>query len=273
MSETTLSLRSVGKRFGGVHAVQPVSLELHQGERLAVLGPNGAGKSTLFNVIAGDVPPSQGTITLFGKDVTREPLRRRVRRGLARTYQTSSLFAGLTVNEHLMMAATGMFRWRMSPRRHTGATGPLRESAALAAEHVGLSARWDDPASGLSHGEQRQLEVAMALVTSPHLVLLDEPAAGLSAKERVTLVSLLQSIPRSCSVLLIEHDMDVALTCVDRVMVMENGQVVAEGTPAAIEEDPVVRAVYLGAQGGRSHKGVGGHTDHAREGETHGDHV
>ena len=246
-----LQVENVSRSFGGLQAVDQVSFTLSGGERLAILGPNGAGKSTLFNLVCGDLAAGSGRVYLRGEDVTGLPLHHRVRRGLARTYQTSSVFAGLTVGEHLMLAHRGPKKGRISlwpPRAsHAQATDQARNLA----EQVGLESRFGDPGSELSHGELRQLEVAMALAAEPFIILLDEPAAGLSPAERERLTGLLLSLQTSVAVVLVEHDMDVALTVADRVIVLESGRIIAEGNPEEIEADPLVRAVYLGEQHGQ----------------------
>lgn len=225
-----------------------MSFEVAAGERLAVLGPNGAGKSTLFNLVCGDIAADAGRVILAGEDVTALPLHHRVRRGLARTYQTSSVFDGLTVSEHLVLARRGTGAHRLSLRRSRGERRRLHSAADALGEAVGLADRIDDAAEALSHGERRQLEVAMALAADPVVILLDEPAAGLSPSERSLLVELLLGLDEHVALVLVEHDMEVALTVADRVIVLESGRVIASGTPDEIEADPVVRAVYLGEQ-------------------------
>ncbi|MDE0604652.1 MAG: ABC transporter ATP-binding protein [bacterium] len=243
-----LRVVAVSRSFDGLTAVNQVSFTLAAGERLAILGPNGAGKSTLFNLVCGDLSADSGRVFLRGEDVTGLALHHRVRRGLARTYQTSSVFAGLTVREHLALARRGPGLGRLSLWPQTRGQAQMAEAALALAARVGLEGRIDHEASELSHGELRQLEVAMALATDPHIILLDEPAAGLSPAEREQLTSLLLSLDTSVAVVLVEHDMDVALTVADRVLVLESGRLIAEGKPEEIEADPIVRAVYLGEQ-------------------------
>jgi len=246
-----LRVVAVSRSFGGLTAVDQVSFTLAAGERLAILGPNGAGKSTLFNLVCGDLSADSGKVFLRGKDVTGLALHHRVRRGLARTYQTSSVFADLTVRGHLALAHRGPSRGRLSLWPQNSRRAQMAEAAMAFAARVGLEGRIDHAASQLSHGELRQLEVAMALATDPHIILLDEPAAGLSPAERERLTDLLLSLDTSVAVVLVEHDMDVALTVADRVLVLESGQLIAEGKPEEIEADPIVRAVYLGEQHGQ----------------------
>jgi branched-chain amino acid transport system ATP-binding protein len=245
-TEPVLRLEGVSRRFGGLVAVDGVSLTLGPRRRLAVIGPNGAGKTTLFRLIAGDVPPSQGRIFLFGREVTRLPAHRRARLGLSRTFQVSNLFAGLSVLDNVRLAAQAgqPGRWRrLGPVRPGDRVGL---AAMEALERAGITARAGDRVAELSHGEQRQLEVALALATSPKLLLLDEPAAGLSAGERSRLRELLGSLPDSLPLLLIEHDMTLALSLADEVLCLHNGRPIALGPPDRVRGDPTVQAVYLG---------------------------
>jgi branched-chain amino acid transport system ATP-binding protein len=241
-----LRLRGVGRRFGGVHAVADVDLDIVVGERRAILGPNGAGKTTLFNLIAGDFPPTTGTIEVLGTDVTHLPPRTRPSLGLSRSYQKSRLFGGLTVLDNLMLALRGKRGGRL--RWYRGrADAELRERARLAAERVALGGVVDIPVGSLSHGEQRQLEVAIAQVTDPRVIMLDEPASGLSRGERERLTELLVAIPRDVTLVLIEHDMDVALNVAERVTMMHDGKKIVEGTPAEIRANELVHDLYLGS--------------------------
>ena len=240
-----LRLQGVGRRFGALQAVRDVDLEVPHGERRAILGPNGAGKTTLFNVVAGDYLPTSGRVILFGEDVTRLPANLRTRRGLGRTYQNSLLFAGLSVVDNLYLAVRGVRPRRLSALRPR-ADDPHRARAAALAEQIGLASVAATPVRKLAHGQLRQLELGMALAGDPRLLLLDEPAAGLSPGERQALIRLLAGLPRSITVMLIEHDMDVALAAADRVTVMHNGRVIAEGTPAEIEANQMVHDIYLG---------------------------
>jgi branched-chain amino acid transport system ATP-binding protein len=241
-----LRLDGVVRRFGGLVAVDGVSLSLGPRRRLAVIGPNGAGKTTLFRLIAGDMAPSEGRVHLFGRDVTRMPAHRRARLGLSRTFQVTNLFSGLSVldNVRLAVQARTSGRWRfLAPIRQGDQVGA---AAREVLERVGIGSRAGDRVADLSHGEQRQLEVAMALATEPRLLLLDEPAAGLSAGERARLRDLLESLPRSLPLLLIEHDMRLALSLADEVLCLHNGRQIAHGPPSEVRDDATVQAVYLG---------------------------
>jgi branched-chain amino acid transport system ATP-binding protein len=241
-----LRVDGVTRRFGGVIAVDDVSFGLGPSERVGVIGPNGAGKTTLFRLIAGELRPSQGRISLFGQDVTRISVAGRSWRGLARTFQVSNLFGRLSVIENVRLAcqARDASRWRPWARVHDDDVMDRRARVLLA--RVGLIERGDRLVSELSHGEQRQLEIAMALATEPRLLLLDEPAAGLPSTERARLHELLAALPRTIPFLLIEHDMAFALDLSDRVLCLHNGQTVAFGTPDEVRADERVQAVYLG---------------------------
>jgi len=240
-----LELRGVSKMFGALEALGDIDMTVKPGERRAVLGSNGAGKTTLFNCITGDFPPTTGSIRFFGEDVTGFPAQERIRRGLRRTYQISLLFTGLSVIDNIYLACRGVSRGRFSllrPRRNDA----LMQSAEDLVRVVHLDDVRDTMVSDLSYGQQRQLEIAMALSGAPRFILFDEPAAGLSPTERRELVDILTGLPGHVGFIIIEHDMDVALRVSDRVTMMHNGRIFKEGKPAEIEEDPEVQALYLG---------------------------
>jgi branched-chain amino acid transport system ATP-binding protein len=240
-----LELRGVTRAFGALVALNDVTLSIRPGERRAVLGSNGAGKTTLFNAVTGDFPPNSGTIRFFGEDITHFPPYERIRRGLRRTYQISALFAGLTVIDNVHLACRGVSRGRFSllrPRRNES----IMHSALALVEAVHLTSVKDRLVAELSHGQQRQLEVALALSGAPRLILFDEPAAGLSPTERSELIEILTSLPAHIGYIIIEHDMDVALRVVERVTMMHNGRIFKEGLPEEIESDPEVQELYLG---------------------------
>jgi branched-chain amino acid transport system ATP-binding protein len=239
-------LRGVGRRFGGLRAVDGVDLELRAGERRTILGPNGAGKTTLFNVIAGEFAPTDGTIELFGVDVTNTPARIRAKMGLARTYQQSRVFLGLSVEDNIYLSALGARAGHLFPFRSSKREAGLRAKARQCAAEVGLERRLDAMVSELSHGEHRQLSIGMARAAEPRLMMLDEPAAGLSRAERVTLIELLLSLPTDVTLLLIEHDMDVALRVATWVTMMHDGRAIVEGTPSEIRANETVHELYLG---------------------------
>ncbi|MCC6305208.1 MAG: ABC transporter ATP-binding protein [Rhodobacteraceae bacterium] len=253
-SGNALELRGVTKTFGALAALSDVTLSVRPGERRAVLGSNGAGKTTLFNCITGDFLPSSGTIRLFGEDVTRFPAHERIRRGLRRTYQISLLFGGLSVLDNVYLACRGVGRARFSlvrPRR----SDPVMAQAQDLIAAVHLAAVQATAVAALSYGQQRQLEIALALAGAPRLILFDEPAAGLSPAERADLVAILTGLPAHIGFVIIEHDMDVALRVAERVTMMHNGRIFREGAPAEIEDDVEVQALYLGG----GHGGGGGH--------------
>jgi branched-chain amino acid transport system ATP-binding protein len=252
-AEPILRLRGVGRRFGGVQAVRDVDLDVAYGERRAILGPNGAGKTTLFNLVAGDFNPSAGTIEVMGEDITFLPSRVRPKLGLARTYQKTRLFPGLTVEDNIFLAIVGHDGGRMRLIR-SGRDRAVRARAREAAERVWLGHKADVAVRDLSHGEQRQLEVGMASAVEPRLMMLDEPASGLSRGERERLTELLTSLPADVTLILIEHDMDVALTVAQYVTMMHDGRKVVEGTPAEIRGNQMVHDIYLGSRFHEEHE-------------------
>jgi branched-chain amino acid transport system ATP-binding protein len=247
LSGDALTLNGVTRAFGALRAVDDVTLSVAAGQKYAILGSNGAGKTTLFNAITGDFPPTAGRIQFFGEDITDLPPHERIRKGLRRTYQSSLLFRDLTVRDNLFIAVRGVASGRFSFMRagtghaSTVATNDLLERARLS--HIA-----DERVANLAHGQQRQLEIGMALAGAPRLILFDEPAAGLSPAERRELVALLMSVPAHMSFVLIEHDLDIALRVVDRVTVMHNGRVLKTGSPAEIENDAQVQAIYMGSK-------------------------
>ena len=242
-----LSLTDVSKAFGGLKAVDGVALSVEPGERRALIGPNGAGKTTLFNLISGELPPSEGRIALFGRDVTALPPHRRAALGLARTYQITNLFPSLTVLENLLLAVQGLERTKLAFLRPVASYRHLFERARAVLDSVGLGGKEGDVVKNLSHGEQRQMEVAMALASRPRLLLLDEPTAGLSPAESLTMTALLKTLDAGITLLVIEHDMDVAFALTDRVTVLHNGRVVADGSREEVRASPLVKEIYLGS--------------------------
>jgi branched-chain amino acid transport system ATP-binding protein len=240
-----LRLSSVTMRYDGVLAVDDVSLTVDQGQRWAVIGPNGAGKTTLFKTVSGEVRPTAGTIELFGQNVTRHSPHRRAQRGIGRTYQVTNLFTGLTVEDNLVLAVQGTSRARFCSWWPVQVRGELAERIDQVLEQLQLTHVRDRVVAELSHGEQRQLELAVALAGRPRLLLLDEPAAGLSASERVLMRDLVDQLPRDLTVVLIEHDMSLALELVEQVLVLDNGHPIAEGPPEDIRGNEDVQSVYL----------------------------
>jgi branched-chain amino acid transport system ATP-binding protein len=242
-----LELRGLTKMFGALAAISDVTMTVASGERRAVLGSNGAGKTTLFNCITGDFLPTSGTIRMFGEDVTRFPAHERIRRGLRRTYQISLLFGGLSVIDNVGLACRGVSRSRFSLLR-PGKGDPLIARAEELIEAVHLTAVAGTLVSELSYGQQRQLEIALALAGAPRFILFDEPAAGLSPTERGDLVRILTNLPSHIGYIIIEHDMDVALRVAQSVTMMHNGAIFKEGTPQEIENDEEVQQLYLGGR-------------------------
>ena len=244
-SGDALVLEGVTRRFGALAAIDDVSISVRAGERRAVIGANGAGKTTLFNCITGDFLPTAGRILFFGDDITVMPPYERIRAGIRRTYQSSLLFRELSVRDNLFLAVRGVCRGRFSFLR-PGRSSSTRAAADELLERTHLSSVADQPVGSLAHGQQRQLEIGMALAGAPRLILFDEPAAGLSPGERVELVQLFETLPAHIGFVLIEHDLDIALRVVERVTVLHNGRLLKEGTPDEIENDPQVQAIYMG---------------------------
>ncbi|MFN3260617.1 MAG: ABC transporter ATP-binding protein [Pikeienuella sp.] len=244
-SGAALELRGVTKMFGALAAIADVTMTVRPGERRAVLGSNGAGKTTLFNCVTGDFLPTSGSIRLFGEDVTAFPAHERIRRGLRRTYQISLLFGGLSVADNVYLACRGVSRGRFSLLRPRRGDALLAQAGELI-EAVRLTAARETMVSDLSYGQQRQLEIALALAGAPRFILFDEPAAGLSPTERAELIKILTGLPEHIGYIIIEHDMDVALRVAESVTMMHNGRVFKEGTPAEIEDDAEVQELYLG---------------------------
>ena len=240
-------LENVTRAFGALRAVDDVSLAVAAGQKYAVLGSNGAGKTTLFNAITGDFPPTAGRIRFFGEDITELPPQERIRKGLRRTYQSSLLFRELTVRDNLFLAVRGVDKGRFSMRR-PGPTQASQMATDELLERARLAHLAHEAVANLAHGQQRQLEIGMALAGAPRLILFDEPAAGLSPAERRELVALLRSLPSHMSFVLIEHDLDIALRVVEKVTVMHNGRVLTTGTPEQIEADAQVQAIYMGGR-------------------------
>ncbi|BDB29416.1 ABC transporter ATP-binding protein (plasmid) [Cupriavidus sp. P-10] len=245
VSDTILALQDVCIRYGAIRVVNGVSLSLREGERHALLGTNGAGKTTLFNAISGEVPLAAGRISFQGREITGIKAYRRARLGIARTFQTSLSFGDRSVRENIRIAFFGCQRQRFSfrpwARQHE-----LEARVTAALQEFDLTTVAERPVNELSYGQQREIELCMALVGSPDLLLLDEPAAGMSPEGRKELTRRLDILPRSISMLFVEHDMDVALRLADRVTVMRDGEIVATGTPEEIRCNAVVKEIYLG---------------------------
>jgi branched-chain amino acid transport system ATP-binding protein len=243
-----LELRGVSKRFGGVVATDDVTLDVAQGEVHALIGPNGAGKTTLIGQIAGVLPTDMGRIVFNGADVTHLTTHARVRAGLARSYQITSIFRRFTVLDNLALAVQARSGSSFSFWRPMRSERALFDEAAAIATEIGLWEKANTLAATLAHGEQRALEVGLALATGPQLLLLDEPMAGMGPQESVRMIALIEKIRSQVTVLLVEHDMDAVFRLADRISVLLNGRIIATGAPQAIRADPAVRKAYLGEE-------------------------
>jgi branched-chain amino acid transport system ATP-binding protein len=249
MSDRPLAIEGLSHDFGGLRALDGVTFEVAEGERLVILGPNGAGKTTLFNVITGLLTPTAGRIALFGRDVTGLATHRRARLGLGRTFQVTTLFPRLTVLESLLLAVQGGDGARFIPHRPITRFPRFYARAERWLDEWGLGERRHVTTRELSYGEQRQLELLLALAAEPRVLLLDEPTAGLSPAETAVVTETIRRFPREVTLLLIEHDMDVALALAERLIVLHYGRVVAAGPRDEIKRDPRVAEIYLGVEG------------------------
>jgi len=246
MSETLLQVDSLAKRFGGIVASDDLALSIAAGELHAVIGPNGAGKTTLIAQLSGQLTPDAGTIRFAGNDITSLPMFRRSALGLARSFQITSLFLDLSVLDNVALAVQAHAGHSFRFWRDARGEPELRDPARAALARVGLSERTHLPASALSHGEHRQLELAMALASSPRMLLLDEPMAGLGPEESARMVAMLRALKRELTILLVEHDMEAVFALADRITVLVYGRVIASGAPADIRANAAVRDAYLG---------------------------
>jgi branched-chain amino acid transport system ATP-binding protein len=243
---TALAVRNLDKSFGGLRVTSGVTLTVAPGERRLIIGPNGAGKTTLFNLITGELTPDRGSIALFDRDVTRVPSRRRFHLGMARTYQIITLFPNDTLLRNVTLSLLGLSRLRWNPVARLARQHALLERARATLARVGLEALAERPLRETSYGERRRVEIAMALAQDPRVLLLDEPFAGLSVEERRDVLELVAGIPREVAIVMIEHDMDVALDFAERITVLHFGEVVVEGTRAEVVAHPRTREMYLG---------------------------
>ena len=246
---SVLRLEALRKDYGGLTAVRDVTLAVQAGERRVIIGPNGAGKTTLFKLIAGEVAPTRGRILLDGRDLTALPVHARANLGLGQTFQRNNLFLDLSVLDNVRLAVQhrrGVAAQMLRPAARFSAV--VAEAEALL-ERLGLHPQRRQPARTLAYGQQRALEVALALATEPRLLLLDEPTAGMSPAETAEVLRFLAALPRTLTLLIVEHDMDVVFSLADRLTVLHEGQVIAEGSPAAVRADARVQAIYLGPAG------------------------
>jgi branched-chain amino acid transport system ATP-binding protein len=243
---TALAVRGLEKSFGGLRVTSGVTLAVAPGERRLIIGPNGAGKTTLFNLITGELRPDGGSIALFDREITRLPSRRRAHLGLSRTYQIITLFPRETLLQNITLSLLGLRRLRWNPFLRLDRQAALLAHARDVLARVGLDRLAGRPLAETSYGERRRVEIAMALAQEPRVLLLDEPFAGLSIEERRDVLALVGSIPRDVTIVMIEHDMDVALDFAERITVLHFGQVVVEGTRAEVVAHPRTREIYLG---------------------------
>jgi branched-chain amino acid transport system ATP-binding protein len=247
-SAHALVCKGLTKRFGGLEAVKDVDLQIARGERRAIIGPNGAGKTTLFSLISGVYPVSAGSISLLGHDVTRLPSYRRAYLGLGRTFQITNLFPTLTVIENLVLAALCLKRLKFSMLKPLSRYRPLYNRAEEILETVGMLGKLNQTVKNLSHGEQRQVEIALSLVSNPTVLLLDEPTAGLSPAESAMMAEMISKLDPEITILIIEHDMDVALQIASRITVLHKGRVFEEGDTKEIRENARVQEIYFGIE-------------------------
>jgi len=243
---SALAVHGLNKSFGGLQVTSSVSLTVEPGERRLIIGPNGAGKTTLFNLITGELRPDRGTVSLFGNDITRVPGRRRAHLGMGRTYQIITLFPRDTLLRNVTLSLLGLTPLRWNPFVRLDGQTALVARAREVLARVGLGHLAERPLAQTSYGERRRAEIAMALAQNPRVLLLDEPFAGLSLEERRDVLSLVTGIPRDVTIVMIEHDMDVALDFAERITVLHFGQVVVEGTRAEVVAHPRTREIYLG---------------------------
>jgi len=243
---SALTVSNLCKSFGGLHVTSDVNLNVEPGERRLIIGPNGAGKTTLFNLITGELSPDAGSIVLFGNDITRVPSRRRPHLGMARTYQIITLFPHDTIIHNVSLALLGLSPLRWNPLIDMKRQSHIIERGREALARVGLGHIADRPLAQTSYGERRRVEIAMALTQNPKVLLLDEPFAGLSIDERRDVKQLLLAIPRDVTIVMIEHNMDVALEFAERITLLHFGEVIVEGNRAEVVADPRTREVYLG---------------------------
>jgi branched-chain amino acid transport system ATP-binding protein len=250
MADALLEVDGVSKRFGGVIASDAISLAIPQGELHAIIGPNGAGKTTLIGQLAGEIVPDAGRIRFEGRDITALPIFRRSQLGLARSFQVTSLFVDFTALDNVALAVQAHAGHSFRFWRDARSEPELRNPARAALARVGLAGRGDVIVSNLSHGEHRQLEIAMALATTPRMLLLDEPMAGMGPEESARMVKTLRELKGELTILLIEHDMEAVFALADRITVLVYGRIIASGPPEAIRANAEVRQAYLGEQEG-----------------------
>ena len=243
---SALEIIGLHKSFSGLRVINDVNLSVDAGERRLIIGPNGAGKTTLFNLITGEIPPDGGTVSLNGRDITGTPARKRPHLGMTRTYQIITLFPDDSLLRNISLSLLALSPRRWNPFVMLDADEEIRRRALEILDRVELKELADRPLNQTSYGEQRRVEIAMALAQDPKIILLDEPFAGLSAEERNQIRALLASVPKSVTIVMIDHDMEVALDFAEKITVMHFGEVVVEGSRAEVVEHPRTREIYLG---------------------------
>ncbi|KTG26945.1 ABC transporter ATP-binding protein [Haloferax profundi] len=250
MTDTILETQNLTKEFGKLVAVDDVNLDIERGEFRSLIGPNGAGKTTTFNLLTGALRPTRGTVTFNGEDVSALPPHQRVRRGLGRSFQITNVFSGLTVRENVRLAAQAARHEGFTPVEefldNKDSFDDVNEHTDRVLERSGLLGRGDEPADVMAYGDKRRLEIAIVLATDPEMVLLDEPTAGMSAEETRSTMDLIDEVLSDRTLLLIEHDIDLVMRVSDRITVLHRGEILSEGTPEEVSEDPEVREAYFG---------------------------
>ncbi|MGN7298056.1 ABC transporter ATP-binding protein [Ferdinandcohnia sp. SAFN-114] len=247
---TILSIQNLSKHFGGLKVIEDITLDVTVGERVGLIGPNGAGKTTFFNMIAGDLNPTGGTIAYYDRDITKVPNYKRTESGIVRTFQKNNLMFGLTVKENVLLVLQKMRKehthwWKkVSPKNYQA----LHEETDALLQEWNLDQYSDTKVQELSYGVQRQIEIVMAIAGKPKILLLDEPTAGMSQVETDQIIALINKLPREVTICMIEHDIDVLFGNMDRVIVLHTGKLIADGTPEAVRENEEVKEIYLGRE-------------------------
>lgn len=241
-----LEVNELKKSFGGIAVTQNVNLQVAPGERRLIIGPNGAGKTTLFAQITGDLKPDSGSVSLFGENIIKQPIHARAHRGLSRTYQIITLFSKDSLAHNVVLSLLGINSRKHNMFSTLNLTDDLYDQALILLDSVGLKSRAHRKVTEISYGEQRRVEIALALAQKPRLLLLDEPLAGLSKDERVMVADLINAIPKEMTIVMIEHDMDMALQFAEKIMVLQYGKVIVDGDRDAVVNDPKTQEVYLG---------------------------
>ena len=243
-----LRVEHLSKDFGGVHAVHDVCMRAEAGERLAIIGPNGAGKSTLFNLLDGQLLPSAGRVYLFGRDITRMAVHRRAHLGIAKSFQSTTLFLSLTVLDNILLGLQGLRASRFQMFRSSTTYGKLYIKAQELLDSMDLWEKRNDPVHAIAYGEQRKLEMTLSLTSAPKLLLLDEPSTGLTATESSDIIRMIRDLGSDITVIIVAHDMDLVFGVAERIIVLHYGEIIAEGTPEEIRTDSRVDEIYMGVK-------------------------